>query len=77
MDEALAEAGVDAKVQAIFAAAIGVAARGHLCADILSYILSGAPYYVTVWRNKDTTLSRCLYPDHTGVRLLIVIHNRS
>ena len=25
------------------------------CADILSYILSGAPYYVTVWLNKDTT----------------------
>ena len=38
------------------------------CADILSYILSGAPYYVTVWLNKDTG---------TGVRLLIVIHNRS
>ena len=25
------------------------------CADILSYILSGAPYYVTVWLNKETT----------------------
>ena len=29
--------------------------EGRVCVDILSYVLSGAPYYVTVWLNKDTT----------------------